>query len=299
MPVPTITLIGVYFGTLPFYAPLFFKSAGANASIDFFIVTDRSPSCTVPPNVRLLRIDRAGFERLASERFGHPMRLDSPRKLCDYKPAYGLIFEDYLRCSTYWGHIDFDIIWGNIPRFLYPAIEAGYEIISADARRISGPCTLYKNTQRIRELFLEIPGVIAKLNAANLFELDERAFDRIVKPSGLSLLTSPFCNRRDLTFDQVRTLLAGACPGYGEALCRRMIESHPLTATTGRRLPAVWREGELWNCLPCNKAGYVRLIDSLFLHLTVNKVSFTIDFRHNLILPRERKREPVPSLDVA
>src|SRR5271168_1074833 len=123
MPAPNITLIGIYFGRLPFYAPLFFKSAGANAGIDFFIITDRYPPCALPPNVRLLRINRTAFERLASEKLGHPMRLDSPHKLCDYKPAYGRIFSDYLRRSNYWGHIDFDIVWGNIPRFLHPAVE--------------------------------------------------------------------------------------------------------------------------------------------------------------------------------
>jgi hypothetical protein len=210
MPAPKITLIGIYFGRLPFYAPLFFKSAGANAGIDFFIITDRYPPCALPPNVRLLLINRIAFERLASEKLGHSMRLDSPRKLCDYKPAYGRIFSDYLRRSNYWGHIDFDIVWGNIPRFLHPAVEQGYEIISADGKRISGPCTIYKNTHHLRELFREIPDVTAKLNAPESFDLDERDFDQVVKSSGLSLLNRSFYSRRDIPFAEFRTFLADA-----------------------------------------------------------------------------------------
>jgi len=289
MPAPTITLIGIYFGPLPFYAPLFFKSAGANAAIDFFIITDRYPPCALPPNVRLLRINRTAFERLASEKLGYLMRLDSPRKLCDYKPAYGRIFSDYLRRSNYWGHIDFDIVWGNIPRFLHPAVEQGYEIISADGKRISGPCTIYKNTHHLRELFREIPDVVAKLNAPESFDLDERDFDKAVKSSGLPLLNRSFYSRRDIPIADFRTFLADTESGSGDAIYRRILKGHELTATTGRRLPAIWRDGDMWNCLPCGKPGHVRLLNCLFLHLTTAKVSFSIDFKNDLILPRVRQ----------
>ena len=295
MPIPKITLIGVYFGPLPLCAPLFFKSAGANAGIDFIIITDRYPSCELPPNIRLLKINRAAFEYLASEKIGHPMRLDSPRKLCDYKPAYGRIFSDYLRRSDYWGHIDFDIVWGNIPRFLHPAVEQGYEVISADGKRISGPCTIYKNTHRLRELFREIPDVIAKLNAPESFDLDERDFDRVVKASGLSLLNRSFYSRRDIPFAEFRAFLAEAASDSGDGIYRRILKGHELTATTGRRLPALWRDGDMWNCLPCGKAGHVRLLSCLFLHLTTAKVSFSIDLKDNLILPKVRQPRRAPA----
>jgi hypothetical protein len=287
--IPRITFIGVYFGPLPYYAPLFFKSAGANPSIRFFILTDRYPRCPYPANVHLVCINRTAFERLASEKLGHAMRLGSPRKLCDYKPAYGRIFSDYLRQSDYWGHIDFDIIWGDITRFLWPAIEQGHEIISADGKRISGPCTIYKNTHQLRELFRNIPDVIGKLNAPELFDLDEKDFDRLVKSSGVPVLNRAFYDRRDVCFSELRGFLNRVGPDVNGSLYRRILEGHALTAVTGRRLPAIWREGELWNCLPCAKPGYVRLINSLFLHLTTAKVSFSIDFEQDLILPRARE----------
>jgi len=281
MLLPKIALIGIYFGPLPVCAPLFFKSAGANLGIDFFIITDRYPPCPLPSNVRLLCMNQTAFERLASEKIGHRMRLYSPRKFCDYKPLYGRIFCDYLRRSDYWGHIDFDIVWGNIPKFLYPAIKQGYEVISADGKRISGPCTIYKNTYRLRELFREIPDVIRKLNAAESFDLDERDFDVVVKSSGLSLLSRGFYTRRDIPLIELRDFLSDA------AIYRHILKGHELTATTGRRLPALWRDGELWNCLPCTKAGHVRLLNCMFLHLTAVKVGFTINFRDDLILPKK------------
>ena len=39
-------------------------------------------------------------------------------KLCDYKPAYGLIFEDELIGYDYWGFCDTDILLGDIYQFL-------------------------------------------------------------------------------------------------------------------------------------------------------------------------------------
>jgi hypothetical protein len=286
--IPRITLIGIYFGRLPFYAPLFFKSAGANPAIDFLIVADRYPPCPLPANVRLLLINRTAFERLASEKIGHAMQLRSPRKLCDYKPAYGRIFSDYLRRADFWGHIDFDIVWGDMARFLHPAIAQGHEVISGDGKRISGPCTIYKNTHRVRELFREVPDVIDKLNSAESFDLDERAFDGVVKASELRLLNCSFYTRRDISFEELRRFLGRF--EASDALYRRILDGHALTATTGRRLPALWREGELWSCLPCGKAGHVWLLNCMFLHLTTAKVSFTIDFSNDLILPRSGPR---------
>ena len=297
-PIPRITLIGIYFGHLPFYAPLFFKSAGANAAIDFLIVADRYPPCPLPSNVRLLLINRIAFERLASEKIGHAMRLRSPRKLCDYKPAYGRIFSDYLRRSDFWGHIDFDIVWGDMARFLHPAIEQGYEVISGDGKRISGPCTIYKNTHRLRELFREVPDVIGQLNSVESFDLDERAFDAVVKASGVRVLNRSFYSRRDISFDELRGFLGRL--EASEALYRRILDGHKLTETTGRRLPALWHDGELWNCLPCGKPGHVRLLNGMFLHLTTAKVSFTIDFSNDLILPRRQpQKKPKRAADAA
>ena len=40
--------------------------------------------------------------------------LDRPYKLCDFKPAYGFIFGEYLKEYDYWGHCDIDIVWGDL-----------------------------------------------------------------------------------------------------------------------------------------------------------------------------------------
>ena len=130
---------------------------------------------------------------------------------------------------------------------------------------------------------------MAKLNAPESFDLDERDFDKAVKSSGLPLLNRSFYSRRDIPIADFRTFLADTESGSGDAIYRRILKGHELTATTGRRLPAIWRDGDMWNCLPCGKPGHVRLLNCLFLHLTTAKVSFSIDFKNDLILPRVRQ----------
>ena len=53
---------------------------------------------------------------------GQKMALDiniqKPYKLCDFKPAYGKIFEDYLEAYDFWVHCDLDIRWGDIRKFI-------------------------------------------------------------------------------------------------------------------------------------------------------------------------------------
>jgi hypothetical protein len=276
---PRITLVGVYLGRLPFYSPLFFKSAAANPSVEFLIATDQAPPRPLPANIRFLPITRRTFEILATEKIGRPMRLQSARKLCDYKPAYGRIFCDDLRRADYWGHIDFDVIWGNIPKFVSPALADGAVVISADGKRLSGVFTLYHNNHALRELFREIPDVYARMNAADCFDLDERDFDDVVKRSGFPLILKTFYTRRDISLAELRDFI-GSSFVYG-SLHRLM----HLSASTGRRLPALWRAGELWNMLPLHRQDKVRLLNSMFLHLTSAKVKFSIDFRNDLFLP--------------
>ncbi|HLY43010.1 MAG TPA: DUF6625 family protein [Terracidiphilus sp.] len=281
---PRITLIGAYFGAFPFYFSLFIKSAGANPEIQFLIVTDQRRPPVLPANIYFLNMDKGLFERLASERIGHKMRLARVRKLCDYKPAYGQIFCEFIRGADYWGHIDFDIVWGNIAKFLIEPLDTGYDVISADGARLSGPFTIYRNNKELRSMFREIPDIVAKLNSDESLDLDEQEFDLLVKQSGVALMRGRFSTRNDVSLEELRGFLAN------EETYRLVSAGLNVSATTGRRLPAAWRNGELWNCLPKRDSIKIRLLNSMFVHLTTARVRFTVDFRRDLILPSIAKQ---------
>jgi hypothetical protein len=210
------------------------------------------------------------------------MRLPFTRKLCDYKPAYGALFSDYVRGSSYWGHVDLDIVWGNIAKYLREPLSRGIRMISSDGRRISGPFTIYENSRDVVQLFREIPDLIAKLNADASLDLDEREFDGVAKASGISLLMRSFHVRREISRDALRQFLAD------EAVFQQVVTGFSLPRESRNRLPALWRSGEMWNILPPRRSDAIRLGNSMFVHLTTGRVSFTVDFENDLILPVRR-----------
>ncbi len=135
-----ICIIGVYFGVLPNYFPLWLKSCIKNEDVDFLIVTDAVVE-TDAPNIRVLPMTLSEIQKLASEKIGMEVVISTPYKCCDYKPVYGRIFEDYLGAYDYWGHCDFDMLFGRITY-----LTEKYERERYDKFLNLGHLSLYRNT---------------------------------------------------------------------------------------------------------------------------------------------------------
>lgn len=71
----------------------------------------------------------------------------------DYRALLGYLFEEELRGYEYWGHTDFDCVYGNVEKFE----PEGYEIWSNHNTYVCGPWTIYRNIPKINNLFLECP----------------------------------------------------------------------------------------------------------------------------------------------
>ena len=78
------------------------------------------------------------------------IEIKRPYKLCDFRPAYGLIFEEYLKNYDFWGHCDIDQIFGNIKNFVTEEVLNKYDKINKN-----GHFVLYRNTLRMNNLFKE------------------------------------------------------------------------------------------------------------------------------------------------
>ena len=153
---PTILLILPYFGTLPSYSDLFFKSCGANPTVNWLFVTDQPlDTGRLPPNVALRRTTFASLKNSIDAVLGFETALPSPYKLCDVRPAYGVIFADAIEGFDFWGHCDMDLVFGDIRRFLTPDILQAYTKVL-----IHGHLSLYRNRDDVNHYFeLETPNV--------------------------------------------------------------------------------------------------------------------------------------------
>jgi hypothetical protein len=65
------------------------------------------------------------------------------------RPAYGLLFNDYLIGYDYWGHCDFDVIWGDLRNFFDT-----YHIEEYDRFLPLGHLCLYRNDEENNRRFM-------------------------------------------------------------------------------------------------------------------------------------------------
>lgn len=148
-----IAIVIPYFGQFPSYFSLFLKSCSYNPDIDWLIFTDNEISkysVRSPENVYIYKMSFEFLRNKIQKKFNFKISLKVPYKLCDYKPAYGYLFSDYLERYDYWGYCDIDILFGNIKKFLPDSL-----IISYDKIGHLGHLSLYKNQQDINLLFMQ------------------------------------------------------------------------------------------------------------------------------------------------
>ena len=48
--------------------------------------------------------------------------------VAEYKPAFGVVFEDFLTGYSHWGYCDLDMVLGNLPFFIEAEELTNYDI---------------------------------------------------------------------------------------------------------------------------------------------------------------------------
>lgn len=79
-------------------------------------------------------------------------------KIHDYRAAFGVLFADKLRGYDYWGHTDFDCVYGRVERFMPDERMAELDVYSDHPSYLCGPWTLYRNTPALNEAFMDVDG---------------------------------------------------------------------------------------------------------------------------------------------
>ncbi|SHJ28771.1 DUF6625 family protein [Pseudobutyrivibrio xylanivorans] len=142
--------INPYFGKLPKTFPVFLKTCEKNPDFEWLFFTDDESDYDYPQNVKRILMTFDEMRELAQSKFDFPIVLNQPYKLCDYKPAYGLIFEDYIKEYRFWGHCDVDTIMGNLGRFIDDKMLDEYDKIFC-----LGHMILYRNSFENNRVFMK------------------------------------------------------------------------------------------------------------------------------------------------
>ena len=177
MPTPSILFIVCWQGSYPWYFPYFLHSCRYNPTVDFLIFTDnRETLVHLPPNVRIIPYSLEQFKAEASEKLGFKVAVETGYKLCDFKPAYGFIFFDYVKEYDFWAYCDVDIIFGNIRAFMTEELLGEYDLFSARHDYLTGCFALYRNNPFTRELFKQSKDYRKVFTEPRNFYFDETNF---------------------------------------------------------------------------------------------------------------------------
>lgn len=150
-----IALISVYYGNQPEYLSLFLNSAKNNPEFDFYIFSNWNDIPIKAKNIFLITFPLEDFNNLAISKNIFTQRIENPYKLCDIKPAWPHILEDYLE-DTHYSHIgfsDIDLIFGDLCRFIDLEDIQNYDIWTAHDNYMAGFFTLLRNNDFIKKLY--------------------------------------------------------------------------------------------------------------------------------------------------
>lgn len=152
-----IALVIPFYGKLPPYFGLYLKSLKA-IHIDVLFVTDLEVK--IPPEITNFTVVNMTFAELQQHIrnvLDPNAVLLSTRKLCDYRPFYGKLFEKQLDGYAYWAHGDCDLIYGKKFNDILDEIVSGqYDVASMRKNWMSGSFSVFKNNERMRNLYTSL-----------------------------------------------------------------------------------------------------------------------------------------------
>lgn len=149
----TICIVVCFFGPWPRWFEIFLETCRHNPTIQFLFLCDCDLPSSIPENARFLPLTLEHFSAQAADKLELSINVQTPYKLCDLRPAFGMIFAKYLKDFDFWGYTDLDVIFGNIRRFITDEVLSQHDVISTREAYLSGHFTLYRNVGRINRLY--------------------------------------------------------------------------------------------------------------------------------------------------
>lgn len=154
-----IAIINFYFAkTVPSYMDFYLSSFSYNPTVDLYLFTNLELDCTYS-NVHIIKTT---FEKFADQikttveaelkKMGIQDRvvISHPYKIADFRPAFGLCFQEYICEYDFWGGCDLDLIFGNIRKYIPDETLDNYDKIYEH-----GHFFLIRNTEECNKAFLE------------------------------------------------------------------------------------------------------------------------------------------------
>lgn len=113
------------------------------------------------------------MEELARKYVWEGSIISKPYKMCDYRVAYGEMFQDYVKDYDFWGHCDADMIFGDIRHFVTDDILNRYDRLGVD-----GFFSLFRNIPEINAIYRKAGDITKIFTDQRPFGFDEWGINR-------------------------------------------------------------------------------------------------------------------------
>lgn len=134
----------------------------------------------------LLDTDLEGFKKRVKSILG----LDCPiirgtGKVWDYRPALGLLYAQEVKGYDFWGHTDFDCVYGKVDEWVTDDFLRKLDLHSNHETYVNGCWSLYRNNDRVNNLFKDYPFWQEKMRYSDPNGWVEEEYSRTLEKSGL------------------------------------------------------------------------------------------------------------------
>jgi hypothetical protein len=178
-----LILLCPYFGRWPAWMNFFVESCKWNPDVRWRFYTDCGEPENRAGNIDYVPISFDDYKALVRSRLGIAFDPADPYKLCDLKPALGLLHEQDIAGYPFFGYCDLDVIYGNIARFYDGERLAGFDVVSTHPELLSGHFAVLRNTHQLRHAFERISDYRAQFEAPQYTGFDEHQFSRMLPKS--------------------------------------------------------------------------------------------------------------------
>lgn len=102
----------------------------------------------------LLDTDLGSFQQRVKKVLGidYP-GLPNTGKVWDYRPALGLLYAEEIKGYDFWGHTDFDVVFGDVDKWIPDTFLSRLDVHSNHNTYVCGCWTLYRNVHEVNNLF--------------------------------------------------------------------------------------------------------------------------------------------------
>ena len=253
---PSIRLVTVWSGPPPPYLPLFFGTAAHNPTVEFVFVADTPAPGALPPNVRWVWRPFPDLLAGMGRRLGCDLGAATPYKLCDLKPALGVALGDVLEGADFWGHVDCDVVLGDLRAFVPAERLAAHDVLAfAGHGIVHGPLTLWRNREPVNRLY-------ERADWRAVFEAPEYlGFDETGHRWNDALDRASVAERR--ARGETASMTDVVCEAVERGEVRFFDANHQLHALTRARTPRlalVWERGALTDTVWRRPLAYFHLL---------------------------------------